>query len=418
MSIGYASRVIGSEQMSMKSCTLKNATHDRLVTLIGHNLSSLETILDYNQNNGIELFRISSDIIPFGSSIASSIPWQEQFMQQLASIGEKAKQSNIRVSMHPGQYTVLNSPDSSVVKRSIEDLVYHADFLDSLGVDSTHKIVLHIGGVYGDKKASLSRFVRNYLDLDFSIRQRLVIENDDKSYHIGDVLELSAQLGIPAVYDTLHNQINTCDATKNDTYWISQCQATWKTRDGRQKIHYSQQDKSKKSGSHSETIAINDFLDFYTTLDDHKPDIMLEVKDKNLSAIKCICCTSSQKSIRVLEEEWSRYKYLVLEKAPNDYKAIRTLLKEKGSYPALAFYQYIEHALSQEAVLGMNINAALHVWGYFKDIASLREKEQFQKKLQQCKHGDCPIGALKRYLYRLSQTYQKHYLLQSYYFYL
>lgn len=418
MSIGYASRVIGTEHMTMKSCKLKNATYDRLVTLIEQNLSSLETILDYNHNNEIELFRISSDIIPFGSSIASSIPWQEQFKHQLTAIGDKIKHCNMRVSMHPGQYTVLNSPDRSVVKRSIEELSYHASFLDSLGMDSTHKIVLHIGGVYGEKKAALLGFMKHYLDLDSSTQQRLVLENDDKFYHIGDLLELSAQLGIPVVYDTLHNQINCCDQTKNNVYWISQCQATWKTRDGRQKIHYSQQDKSKQAGSHSKTIEINEFLDFYTSLEDDKPDIMLEVKDKNLSAIKCIHCTSLKRNIRVLEEEWSRYKYLVLEKAPNDYKAIRTLLKDKGAYPALTFYQYIEHAFSQEAVLGTSINAALHVWGYFKDMTSLREKERFQKLLEQCKNGDCQIGTVKRYLYRLSQTYQKHYLLQSYYFFL
>lgn len=416
MSIGYASRVRGYEQMAMKGCMLNHASYDRVFALIEHNVSSLQSILNYNKKNEIGLFRISSDIIPFGSSIASSFPWKEQFIQQLTSIGDNIKQDNLRVSMHPGQYTVLNSPSSCVVKRSMEEIKYHADFLDSLGVDNTHKIVLHIGGVYGNKKTALSRFVKHFLDLDPSIRHRIVLENDDTLYHIGDVLELSAQLGIPVVYDTLHNHLNSCDAKKQDADWISQCQPTWTSNDGKQKIHYSQQDQSKKAGAHSETIAINEFMDFYASLEEDKPDIMLEVKDKNLSAIKCIHCTSDHQNIKVLEEAWSHYKYSVLEKDPNDYKTIRTLLKDKGSFPALAFYQYIEHALSQETQLGRSVNGALHVWGYFKEIASQREKEQFQKLLQQCKQGHGQISTLKRFLYRLSQTYEMHYLLQSYYF--
>ncbi len=416
MSIGYASKVIGQKNMSIKGCKLNYATEERLQTLIEHNLSSLERILEYNQKNAIHLFRISSDIIPFGSSIASRFPWKELFMDKLSDIGEKAGQYGIRLSMHPGQYTLINSKDSTVIKRSIEDLRYHTNFLDSLGLDSTQKIILHIGGVYGDKKTALARFAEQYLDLDSAIKRRLVIENDDKSYHIGDVLELATKLSIPVVYDTLHNEVNCCDLSKNDYYWISQCKSTWQETDGKQKVHYSQQDKLKKAGSHSKTIEIYEFMKFYSELSENKPDIMLEVKDKNLSAIKCIHCIDSNRTIKALEEEWSRYKYLVLEKAPNDYKKIRELLKDKRAYPVLAFYHLIEHALFQDAPLGSSLNAAFHVWSYFKGVASLKEKEKFLKLVQQCKNDASEVSKLKRYLYQLSKIYQKDYLLQSYYF--
>ena len=131
--------------------------------------------------------------------------------------------------------------------------------------------------------------------------------------------------------------------------------------DGPQKVHYSQQDCLKSTGSHSKSISVTEFLDFFTDLGEKKPDIMLEVKDKNLSAIKCINCTTPNKNIKALELEWSRYKYAVLEKSPNDYKKIRDLLKDKYSYPAIDFYRLIEHAYAQEVIPGNCVNAALHI---------------------------------------------------------
>ena len=416
MSIGYACKIIGPEQIVMKGCALKNATEDRLMALIGHNLSALDAMLSYNQANEIRLFRISSDIIPFGSGLASTFPWQLRFSETLRAVGNKANASAIRLSMHPGQYTVLNTPDPAVLQRAIADLQYHANFLDSLGLDSSHKLILHVGGVYGNKLAALKRFSDHYKDLPDAIKRRLVIENDDRCYHIGDVLELAGQLKIPVVYDTLHNRVNCCDPTKDDLYWISQCASTWEKPDGRQKIHYSQQDGTKKAGSHSQTIDLEEFLAFYRGLGNVQPDIMLEVKDKNLSAVKCIHCTAPQGSMQVLEEAWSRYKYSILERAPNDYQAIRALLKNKADYPALPFYRLIQHGMSQKVTPGGFKNAALHVWGYVKEQATPKEKERFFQLLEASQADPSNFTKVKRLLYQLSQKYHQSYLLLSYYF--
>ncbi|HXK77992.1 MAG TPA: UV DNA damage repair endonuclease UvsE, partial [Oscillospiraceae bacterium] len=382
MSIGYACLAVGVPDTEIKGCLLKNAGEEKLAELIRHNLASLKNIVAYNDENGIRLFRISSDIIPFGSGPIRPLPWAELFREELAAVGESIEKAGIRVSMHPGQYTVLNSPEKQVAKRAVEDLRYHAAFLDSLGVGSSCKIVLHVGGVYGDKKAAVQRFSERYRDLDESIRRRLVLENDDRSYHIGDVLELGARLGIPVVYDNLHNNVNGCDPSKNDAFWISQCAPSWGEKDGRQKVHYSQQAPGKSAGSHSGSIIIDEFMDFFASLGGDRPDIMLEVKDKNLSAVKCINCTAQQGTIGALELEWGKYKYAVLEQAPGDYQKIRELLKEKSSYPALTFYHLIEHAYAQEIIPGNAVNAALHIWGYFKNLAAEGEKKRFFALLQ------------------------------------
>jgi UV DNA damage endonuclease len=416
MSIGYACHTIGVPSTGIKGCLLKNAGTDTLAELIAHNLSSLHHIVDYNDANDIRLFRISSDIIPFGSSPVNTLTWKELCREELSVIAERIRTSGIRVSMHPGQYTVLNSPDRQVAERAALDLVYHVSFLESLETDTTNKVILHVGGAYGDKSASMRHFAERYRDLDDSVKRRLVIENDDKSYHIGDVLELGAGLGIPVVYDNLHNKINCCDVSKDDFFWIAQCAPSWKQSDGRQKVHYSQQDPCKNAGSHSARIGIDEFLNFYSGLGSSKPDIMLEVKDKNLSAVKCINCTAQHADIRVLETEWSRYKYAVLEKAPNDYKEIRALLKDKSSYPAAAFYRAIDHAYAQEANQGNTVNAALHVWGYFKSITGAAEKKRFSDLMRSYQVKDIPILPIKRYLMRLATKYHQDYLLKSYYF--
>ncbi len=132
MSIGYACIAVAVHGSEMKSCTLKNANEERLLSLIGHNLFALETVIDDNVLNGIKLFRISSDLIPFGSNVAADIPWHERFSGELSSIGQKIIDTGMRVSMHPGQYTVLNSQNNAVVERAIKDLDYHAKLLDAL----------------------------------------------------------------------------------------------------------------------------------------------------------------------------------------------------------------------------------------------------------------------------------------------
>ena len=426
MNIGYACLTLGVPKADFRSCLLKNADDERLIELIAHNLNSLENIIDYNIRNKIRLFRISSDLIPFGSSPVNRLPWWNLFETQFSVIGAKLKGGNIRVSVHPGQYTVLNSPDKDVVKRAAEDLIYHARVLDALGTNAENKIILHIGGIYGDKVEARRRFEESYEDLDPAIKRRLVIENDDKAYSIADVLVLGTKLGTPVIFDHLHHKVNPPEGIQKEKSkeeeiaderdWISEAAKTWKEKDGRQKIHYSQQDPGKRPGSHSGTIFTDEFLEFYNMIKNTDIDIMLEVKDKNLSAVKCMNLTSGSKEINALEQEWSRYKYLILERSPVSYEAIRALLKEKSAYPATVFYWMLEDAMKIRPETGNVINAAQHVWGYFRDIASDHEKQGFLKCTEECRQGDSGATKLKRLLWKLTEKYQEPYLLNSYYF--
>jgi len=413
--IGYACITLGVPETQLKSCVMKNATADRLLGLIAGNLAALDKMLDYNIASGIRLFRISSDIIPFGSSPVNQVDWRTVFRGELLALGQKISAAGMRVSMHPGQYTVLNSPDAGVASRAVEDLRYHAGFLDAMGVPTECKIVLHAGGVYGDKAAALERFARVFARLDSGIRARLVLENDERCYGIADIITLSQQLNVPAVYDCLHNAVHPSYEQKNDAFWVEACRETWQAGDGRQKIHYSAQAADKPRGSHSAGVILGDFLEFYNCVKELEPDIMLEVKDKNLSAVKCLNAVAPGRSMKDLEEEWSRYKYAVLEKSQGIYDEIRGLLKDKNAYPVRAFYALLEKALALPALPGQAANAAMHVWGYFKDLASPKEKEQFLRLLDTV-HADGSAQNLKRFLEKLAMQYHTAYLQNSYYF--
>ena len=286
--VGFACKLFGKGMPAMKSCILKNATFDKLLSVSKHNLEVLDFTLDYCAQNKIFLLRIGSDIIPFASHKDIQFDWKNIFYDELIDLGQKVKNTNIRVSMHPSAYTVINSPNPIVVENSIRDLQWHADFLDALGTDYKSKIVLHVGGVYGDRYASKRRFIDVFKLLPENIQKRIIIENDEKCYSIDCVLDICNEIGAPAVFDVLHNAVFPSMKYVSNRECILACRKTWAKDDGIQKIHYSQQAIGKKIGSHSETIDVDEFLDFYSTVEDIQLDIMLEVKDKNVSAIKCI----------------------------------------------------------------------------------------------------------------------------------
>ena len=418
MSIGYACLNIGTPQTNIRSVMQRNATPEKLTEVIAHNLEALEKMVDYNIANDIRLYRISSDLIPFGSSPVNALDWPEIHKEAFDRIGAKIRNSGMRVSLHPGQYTVLNSPTEDVVERAVEDLIYHDKILTALGTDTTNKIVLHVGGIYGDKEAALDRFADNFQRLPETVQNRLIIENDDRLYNIEEVLGLANRLQFPAVYDNLHHAINPPPSGGNDQYWIAEAKKTWKEADGNQKIHYSQQAPSKRSGAHTDTIQLDTFLKFYNQLDDSTIDIMLEVKEKNLSAIKCQNATTETQHLKLLEKEWGRYKYAILERSPAIYQAIRTLLKDKADYPVQEFYRLIDAVFTEEIRPGYAENAAAHVWGYFKKNATDTERSQYEKNLANYRNNTGTLETLKRQLFKLAEKYETDYLLQSLYFYL
>ncbi|MCC8189810.1 MAG: DUF1722 domain-containing protein, partial [Planctomycetes bacterium] len=313
-----------------------------------------------------------------------------------------------------GQYTVLNSQDEGVSARAVEDIVYHSQFLDALGVGTDAKIILHIGGVYGDKRAAMRRFASRFAALPAAAAGRVVLENDDVSYAIDDVHALAADLGLTVVMDVFHHAL-VPPAAGSTGAWLERSAATWRERDGRPKIHYSEQLPGGKPGMHSQTVDAATFAAFYREYAGFTADVMLEVKDKNLSAIKCLTCLRPGPTRPALTAEWARYKYTVLRHSQRAYREIRTLLKADQPDPA-AMYAIIDAALATPPTPGSETNAAEHVWGYFKTKADGAERRRYAALLAQ---GMATAAApMRRFLHRLADKYQEEYLQNSLYFYL
>lgn len=283
--IGYAC-INTALPSSNRTTRLERATPERLLELAAANLSALESILRWNAAHGIRLFRISSEVIPFGSHPVNTLRWWELLAAQFERLGAIIRENRMRVSMHPGQYTVLNALRPEVVHSSVVELEYHARFLDSLGLDPDHKIVLHLGGVYGDKPASLRRFVEHSGLLSAGARARLVLENDERSYTLEDALWAAERTGCPVIFDVFHHRWNPSLPGLGLREQVLAARATWGAADGRQKMHYSDPWPGKPPGAHSYAVDVDAFAGFYAQVRELDLDVMLEVKDKEQSVLR------------------------------------------------------------------------------------------------------------------------------------
>ncbi len=282
-----------------KTFRLKSYSKERLKIVVENNINCLLKILHFNIEHNILFFRISSDIIPFASHPICRFKWQNYFKDSFKEIGDLIKNNNIRISMHPDQFNVVNSKDSNIFKRTHREILYHAQVLDLMGLDKSAKIQIHVGGVYGDKERSIERFIKRYETLDSSIRSRLVIENDDKSYTLLDCLKINKAINIPILFDVLHHEINSSGESLAEAF--KKISKSWGRRDGLPMVDYSEQRRSKRPGVHAESIDTKMFKEFLVYTQDFDFDIMLEIKDKEKSALKAV--GSAQNDKRFVDEQ-------------------------------------------------------------------------------------------------------------------
>lgn len=231
-------------------------------------------------------FRITSDLVPLASHPANRFPWDEFFAPDFARLGKFIRDRGMRISMHPGQYTLLNSPRPEVVAAAQADLAYHARVLELLELDATAKIQIHIGGLYSDKQAALERFVRAVERLDPRIRTRLVIENDERLFNLEDCLWVSRQTDLPVLLDVFHHEIYPDGRTLPEA--LAAAAKTWRAHDGPPMVDYSSPLPNGRPGSHAYQLDELHFRRFLMESRPHDFDLMLEVKDKERSALRAL----------------------------------------------------------------------------------------------------------------------------------
>lgn len=290
MKIGYPCMNRSLECTSASTFRLKSFSESRLIETVARNLECLDRILRFNIAHGLLFFRITSDLVPFASHPVMTLDWRDRFRGEFSRIGSFIRGRGIRISMHPDQFTLINSPDEGIFDRSARELLYHAEVLDLLELERSAKIQIHAGGVYGDKQESMRRFVRRFAMLDRAVRDRLVIENDDRYYTVGDCLRLHGETGIPVLLDSLHHHVNSSVGPLRDI--MPRTAATWAEHDGIPMADYSSQSPGERPGKHAESIDIDDFTAFVEETRPFDLDIMLEIKDKERSALRALAAVS------------------------------------------------------------------------------------------------------------------------------
>ncbi len=169
-------------------------------------LEQVDKVLDYLASERLDMYRLSSDLAPYATH-----PDMPQFHDmvresdaELAAFGAKARALGIRLSFHPSQYVLLNSPDDALTAKSIWDLSSQAEMLDRMGLDEEAVMVTHVGGVYDDHDASRERWLRGWERCPEHVRQRLVLENDDLRFSAADALWIHERCGVRLIFDYQH----------------------------------------------------------------------------------------------------------------------------------------------------------------------------------------------------------------------
>ena len=208
------------------------------------NAKDLLSYLKWNEEHGITLFRVGSELFPWHDQYElHDLPNFEEIAHHLYIAGQYARQNGHRLTTHPGPFHVLGSPRLDVVERSIIGLERHSEMFDLMGYAPSfeNKINIHVAGVYGDREATAKRWIKTWRRLSDSCKARLVLENDDKAsmYSVRHLYELIHQeINIPITFDYWHHTFCTGDLTEQEAFFMAR--STWEKHGVTQCTHYSE----------------------------------------------------------------------------------------------------------------------------------------------------------------------------------
>lgn len=302
MRLGFAVKVTGrSDLPSNDARRWQSGPHLRV------SLGYLDAIIDYLAAADIRMYRISSDLAPYVThpDLPEFHHQIDECADELAQLGAKARSLGIRLSFHPSQFILLNSPDPALVAKSVQDLAAQARMLDAMGLGPEAVVVTHVGGVYGDLESGRERWALAWEQLPEPVRRRLVLEHDDTRFDAADVLWIQARTGVRLVFDYLHHWcLNRAGLDPHEA--LARCLNTWPAEQT-PKIHFSSPRteqrlltrKNRTTGKpeqvqaapiwsgHADYINPFEFISFLRGAAGMREfDVMLETKLKDLALIQ------------------------------------------------------------------------------------------------------------------------------------
>ncbi|MFR0045132.1 MAG: UV DNA damage repair endonuclease UvsE [Clostridium butyricum] len=294
--LGYVaiSMKLGKKVTSSSSVTFKNYTRlnseeeriNKLKKVALSNLNDLEKILNYNVENSIHFYRITSALIPLVTHPEVGYWGHRQiFKKDFEVIGRIIKKNNMRVDTHPDEFNVLNSTNPRVVANTKINLICQTEWFEDMNYNDG-KMVLHVGGATGGKGEGIHRFINNFYEFPEEITSRLIIENDDKTYTAGEVLNLCRTLNVPMVLDVHHHNCNNNGELIEKL--IEAIFNTWNNESLPPKIHFSSPREYENDRKHADYIDVKEFVKFIESAKsiDRDFDVMLECKQKDEALYK------------------------------------------------------------------------------------------------------------------------------------
>lgn len=291
--LGFAVKVAGREGLKSNDAR-RFQSEPHLSVSLGY----LREILAYLDEVDIRMYRISSDFVPYATH-----PDMPRFHGQirecapeLAEVGRHARESGIRLSLHPSQYVLLSAQDPAINAKGIADVNSQAELLDAMEQGPDSVVVLHLGGAYGDKPSAIARFVDNHARLSEGGRRRLVIENDETVYSVADCLRAHEATGIPIIFDHQHHNLNPGGMPMGDA--ARAALGTWGSI--LPKVHFSSPRldsrtvvRGKKEvvvppllSQHADYVHPWEFAAFLREVGPLPFDVMLEAKQKDAALLK------------------------------------------------------------------------------------------------------------------------------------
>jgi len=297
MNLGYACINMelnarkGEDRITTNRSMIKKTFNDKGVDyaseLILQNVIDLNQIIDWNEQNNIKFFRLSSEMFPWASEYYQdwdSVPHIDLIKIWLQNAGLKAKEYGHRITSHPGPFNVLVSPNENVVQNTITDLTIHGQIFDMMGLSRTpyNKLNIHCNGVYGDKQSALDRFCKNFERLPESVQTRLTVENDDKAsmYSVKELYDgIYKRINIPIVFDYHHHRF--CDGGLSEQEALELAMSTW--GDITPVVHYSESKAEHQLDESIRPQAHSDLIKELPNTYGNDVDIMVEAKHKELA---------------------------------------------------------------------------------------------------------------------------------------
>ena len=261
----------------------------KLKKTAAENLDNTLRILRYNKVNLIEVYRLTSKLFPLATYPGIEYTnYVDELSNKLLEIGNFVKENKIRVSMHPDHFVLLNSISKKVYEDSLKELAYQDDILNRMGLDSKYKFVLHVGGIYTSKEESIKRFYIGFKELPESIKNRVILENDDKSYNASDVINICQKTNIPFVFDVHHHNCNSCKESIEDILRFAF--KSWENEYFPTKFHISSPKSVRQIRNHADFIDENEFMLFIEQAKKFNKDfdIMVEAKKRDEAVKKLL----------------------------------------------------------------------------------------------------------------------------------